>query len=318
MRDGRYDEARSSFSAALEQYVQSADIANQANLLLSLGELSRLEENFDGAESALVRVTQLAQSLEDQQLEGRAYTALAALNLQMLSLDAAESHYAKALELAEACGDQKMSSYIQIGLGEVQSRMESDEALGSIVRGAQGFASLGHEHGMGAAMLRLAQHSIRIGRPVLALVAAESSRRFWRRSDPVRGVGQSLRIIVKALAALKRWESLLFVAKARVLIAGSLQHNSVDVLEFYVDKAPDEWLERMSAMSDKVLIDRAEQEIAGVISELLPDGEQGLNKLGTILGGMSTIESILMTKTDSMVESVESVQFVEQSKGEIV
>lgn len=293
MRDGRYEEAREFLNLALSTYESSADINGQASVLLSLGELSRMEQKFAGAELELGRVADLAQTLRDPQMEGQAVTALGALKLQLLRLDEAGLHYSRALEIAGTCGDAKLAAYVHVGLGEVQSRGNQPGALGSIIRGAQGFARLGNEHGMGAAMLRLGQHCVRIGHPVLGLVAAEAARRLWRRSDPVRGVGQSLRIIVKALAALKRWESVLVVSRVRVSIAGSLQPNAYEVYEFYRDKAPEAWTEYLDAMDDKTMGGYAEECIDGVIKELLkgefPDGPE----IGTILGSMTTIEQLL-------------------------
>jgi tetratricopeptide (TPR) repeat protein len=296
MRDGRYKDARQELERALSTYEQNSDITGQASVLLSLGELSRMEQNFSGAESALERVIGLAQTLGDQQLEGQAVTALGALNLQLLKLDVSLEHYSRALQIATDCGDMKLAAYVHVGLGEVRSRAKRPEALESIIRGAQGFARLGNEHGMGAAMLRLAQHSIRSGRPVLALVSAESARRLWRRSDPIRGVGQTLRIIVKALAAIKRWEAVLAVSKARVVIAGSLQPNAYEVYEFYREKAPLQWVEYLDEMDDKTLCSYAEERIDEVIVEVLPGEPPEYGEIGTILGSMSTIEMLLTSK----------------------
>ena len=298
MRDGQYDEAETYLTKALNSYVQTVDLANQANVLLSMAELSRLRQNFDGAESNLTRVTELARSLDDQQLEGRAVSALGALHLQLLDLEGSQRHYLQALNLAEKCSDHKMASYSYIGLGEVQSRAGSNEALVSIVKGAQGFASLGHEHGMGAAMLRLAEHGMRSGRPLLGLVSAESARRLWRRSDPVRGVGQALRIVVKALAAMKRWEAVVTVAKARLVVAGELQPNAHEVFEFYADKAPVAWLEKLAQFNEKELLHHAEGEIEAAINALVLSSVVKPADLGTILGSMSTIERLLTEERD--------------------
>jgi len=302
MRDGQYEAAREALNRALSTYEKNSDITGQASVLLSLGELSRMEQKFAGAEVELERVTSLAQTLGDQQLEGQAVTALAALNLQLLKLDESLEHYSRALHIANECGDMKLEAYVLVGLGEVQSRAKQPDALESIIRGAQGFARLGNEHGMGAAMLRLAQHSVRVGRPVLALVAAESARRLWRRSDPIRGVGQTLRIIVKALAAIKRWEEVLAVSKARVVVAGALQPNALEVYEFYREKAPPQWVEYLEEMDDRTLWNYAEERIDEVIGEVVTIDSAGV-EIGTILGSMSTIEKLLTARLDKLDSS---------------
>jgi tetratricopeptide (TPR) repeat protein len=315
MRDGRYQEARDLLSHALATYEGNADLAGQASVLLSLGELSRMQEQFDGAELELGRVAELAQTLKAPQLEGQAVTALGALNLQLLRLEEADGYYSRALEIAQSCDDTKLEAYVHVGLGEVQSRANQPAALRSILLGAQGFARLGNEHGMGAAMLRLGQHCVRSGRPVLGLVAAEAARRLWRRSDPVRGVGQALRIIVKALAAVKRWEALLAVSKARVVIAGELQPNAYEVYEFYTDKAPESWIESLNAMDDKTVEAHAEERINAVILDLVssefPDGIE----LGTIRGSMATIEQLL-TREDLLVDEASEAGETQQPQSD--
>ena len=249
MREGRYSEARDSMGRALATYRENRSVDGQVSTLLLIAEVERLQGNFSDARAALESAKPKAAKSKNPMYEGRVLAASGALALQAQDQRAAQAYYVLALPLVRAAGDQEMEGYALLGLGEIASRRGQPEALEYLTEGARVLADLDHRHGLGGAMLRISEHALRVESPELALAAAECARRLYRKTDPIRGVGQSGRLLVKALAALKDWRAVIFVAAWRVDVVGEGQPTARGVLDFYRERAPAGWWKTIGAMS---------------------------------------------------------------------
>ena len=147
-------------------------------------------------------------------------------------------------------------------------------------------------HGLGLAMLRLAQHLLRLSLPAYALTAAEASRQLWLDLDPVRGVGQAQRVQVKALAALRQWPAVVIVAEARAAIAGQVQPNAVTVRDFYRERAPAELYDGLHDLSADALANKAEIVVAELLEPVLERLDLDFTSLGLIGGVLALLQAV--------------------------
>lgn len=293
MREGQYDEAGHAFSKAMTILQHGGDEGGQAGTLLALGELWRLRGSLDESELLYRRVLPLAERVRDAGLQARALSALGSLMLQKLRLDEARAYYRDALPLARNAGDVELEAFASLGLGEVDSRAARGQSIDLFVDAARAFARLGHHHGMGTAMLRIAQHALRLGKPDLALAAAASSHRLWRNVDPVRGVGQAMRIEVKALAALKQWPPTMVATWARAALAGELQPNAIEVREHYRKRAPKELVAQLDKLTTDELMARTDALVGRTVAGILAQNSLEAGNVETVPGALLIAEAIV-------------------------
>jgi len=293
LRTGRHLRARENFIRGVEIHEQSGNLAGQCAIWLAVAELDRIDGAFPEAEQHLDRALSLARESRQRALEGRTLSHLGSLMLQLQRLDDAEKQYQAALPLLRDTGDAEMEGYALIGIGDAQSRKGSPGAVSNIGAGAQILGSLDHFHGLGAAMLVLANHAARFGQPELALAACESARQLWYLLDPIRGVGQALRIAVKSLAALEEWSAVVAVSHYRAAIAGPEQPNSREVRDFYRERSPKEWLESLDALDPQRLENRAEGDMHRVLEPICDRLDLFAQSLGTVGAALAIVEAVL-------------------------
>ncbi len=269
MREGRYEEARDSMDRALATYRENRSVDGEVGTLLLIAELERLRGDMKAAQSALAVAGPKANQSKNPMYAGRVMAASGALALQSKDLDSAESYYSLALPLVRATGDHEMEGYCLLGLGEVASRSGRGDAMDWLIEGAGVLAELDHRHGLGGAMLRISEHALKHGYPRLALAAAECARRCFRKTDPVRSVGQSGRLLVKSLAALEAWRAVLMVSAWRVDLVGKQHPTAVGVLDFYRQRAPASWWERIQSLSVDQRARAAVHDITRILATVL-------------------------------------------------
>ncbi|MFT6143193.1 MAG: tetratricopeptide (TPR) repeat protein [Myxococcota bacterium] len=293
MREGRYEEARDSMDRALATYRENRSVDGEVGTLLLIAELERLRGNLEAAQTALAVAEPKAAESKNPMYEGRVLAASAALALQSQDLDSAESYYDLALPFARATGDQEMEGYCLLGLGEVASRLGRNDAMDLLIEGASALAELDHRHGLGGAMLRISEHALKSGDASLALAAAECARRCFRKTDPVRGVGQSGRLLVKSLAALEAWRAVLMVSAWRVDLVGQRQPTAVGVLDFYRQRAPASWWEHIQSLSGEQRARAAVQDITRILATVLDQIGASPDVWENSQGGVGAISALV-------------------------
>ena len=224
---------------------------------------------------------------------GRCLSARASVMVQRGRLQDAEGLYSEALDPLRDSGDQQAVAFALLGRGEVRSQRQDLNAIHDLEEGAREMAALEHRHGLGLAMLRLAQHLLRLSLPAYALTAAEASRQLWLDLDPVRGVGQAQRVQVKALAALRQWPAVVIVAEARAAIAGQVQPNAVTVRDFYRERAPAELYDGLHDLSADALANKAEIAVAELLEPVLERLDLDFTSLGLIGGVLALLQAVL-------------------------
>jgi tetratricopeptide (TPR) repeat protein len=304
LREGHLDDARLEFQRSLLSYELATDVVGQCTVHVARGELERLRGDLPAAELALVRALELAKRSLQPGLQGRALAAWAGLLVQLRRLRDAREAYQQALPLIRAAGDTEIEGFALLGLGEILSRDGEPEATATLVEGAQLVGRLGHVHGLAGGMLRLAQHALFLRDPELALAAADSARQLFRATDPIRGVGQALRLEVKALGQLKEWPATVAAAHLRASLAGATQPNALEVQAFYRARAPQPWLDEL----DRWTHDQLEARAIGLIDQVLGPvlAQMGLDPpaLGTLGGAVAVVGTFhrAMTGIEELTE----------------
>ena len=156
-----------------------------------------------------------------------------------------------------------------VGLGEVESRLGSPGAVASLVDGARLLGRLEHTQGVAVAMLRLGEHGLRVEEAEIALIAGRSAWHLMRRSDPGRGSGQALRVVVKSFAAMRRWTEAVTAAYTRAAVAGHFQANAYDVRDFYRERAPRDLVESLDLLDRAALESQTMAHVDAVLAPLL-------------------------------------------------
>ena len=308
MRTGRHERARDNFIKAVKIHEQSGNLGGQCSVWLAVAELDRGAGLLPKAEQHLDRALSLARESRQRALEGRTLSHLGSLMLQIKRLDDAESQYQDALPLLRDSGDAEMEGYALIGIGDAQSRKGSPGAVSNIGAGAQILGSLEHFHGLGAAMLVLANHAYRFGKPDLALVAAESARQLWYGLDPERGVGQALRVVVKSLAALREWRAVVRVSHYRAAVAAAVQPNAVQVRDFYRERAPQEWLTEVDSLDIRHLEGMAETDIHRLLEPICDELDLFAQSLGTVGAAMAIVDAVLAVPLSEQTPPIPEAQ----------
>jgi tetratricopeptide (TPR) repeat protein len=297
MRDGELDEAGQAYGRALAIHERYKDVAGQAMVLRAMAEVARLEADFPAASGYLKRALTLAQQLGDRRTEARCLAGLGSVARQTGDVESAELAYEQVLELAESSGDREMAGFAHLNLGEVHSRQGQPKALSHLREAVGILGALGVHHAVGAAMHHTAAHALTLKRYDVALAAAESARRTWRGMDPVRGVGQALKLQVKALAGLREWRAVVATAQVRADLAGDLQPHAEKVRDHYRQRAPEEWLEALDAASPTERVAEVEAHVQTALEPFLTRHALAITDLGS-LDTARTLLDILATSDD--------------------
>ncbi len=264
-------------------------------------EADRLEGALDTAAEELLRAAQLAEKASDAGLLGRARSALGSVLAQRGRLQDAEGAYEEALSALRATGDLTAEAFALLGRGDVRSRRQDLNAIHDLDEGTRLMAQMEHRHGLGLAMLRLAGHLLRLHLPAYALACAESARQLWLDGDPIRGVGQALRLQVKALVELKQWAAAVTVAEARAAVAGDAQPNALEVRDFFRGHAaghgPQEaYLAELDALSESELELKAEGMVQALLEPFIEGLHLDVQSLG-VPGGAVALLGVVVAAT---------------------
>ncbi len=292
VRAGDYDSAKKSYDSALELYNRSDNHVGQVGMFLTLAELHRLRGELGKGEAVLNMALVVTQATADRRLQARVLRAMGALMMQSEHLDEARRCYHDALLLVRDSGDREVEAYTLLGLGEVQSRSGDGTAIDCLVDGARILGDLNHQHGVATALFQIAEHGSRALEPGFGLVASEGARRLWLDTDPVRGVGQALRMVVKSLAGVNRFREAHLAAEARAAVAGHMQPNAIAVRDFYRKRSPAEWLDEVAGMSARELHELAAAQVAAVLRPIFEEIGLPHTSLNSVPGALRVIEEL--------------------------
>ncbi|MFT4622882.1 MAG: tetratricopeptide (TPR) repeat protein [Myxococcota bacterium] len=282
LRDGNYLEARASLERAESIHGGAGEVAAALGCALTVAEIDRLTGSTDAAAATLARVASTARSEGLSVLEGRADSALAGLAGQAGDYARAAELYSDALTRLRTADDRSPAAYAMVGLGDARSRLAAGppgdasqlaSAAQLIVEGLARFRETEQLHGMGVGLLRLGQHARRAGADDLALALGEAARRVLVRTDPTRGVGEALRLQVKAAAGVSAGSAVLALAWARADLVGHSQPKAREVFSFYKARAPIEWVERLKRLDEAERVATAARITERVLHDVL--GEIG-------------------------------------------
>ena len=267
LRDGEPEESIFAYEQALKVHVEQEDHRNEVVVLLSLAEAHRLCGEDD--QGLLLKALERSQDLKSPSLQARVLSGRGASALQRGDLERALVLYNEVLALADKLGDNTIKGYAHLNLTEICSQLTTGDPLEHGREAVRLLGLAGASHGIGAALHHLASHAVRRKRYLFALSFSEGARRLWRGMDPTRGVGQALRLQVKSLAGLRSWGAVLAVAKARANLMGQSSQNALDVWEFYRERAPKEWLDRLASMSEVQVYALAEELVSAALESFL-------------------------------------------------
>jgi tetratricopeptide (TPR) repeat protein len=298
MREGRTLDARSAAEKALDRLSHCGDRVGQCGAWLLSAEVERLSGHLPEADNALSHAMRLADETHQISMQGRARSQQASLLAHQGRLEEAVAAYEDALGRIRDAGDVEMEAYALLGRGEVRSRLDDPGALFDLVEGIRLLAQLEHRHGLGTAMLRLAEHALRQGMPAFALAAAESARQFWQVSDPKRGVGHALKLEIRALTELQKWPAVVCAAFTWASVAGDLQPQAKAVRDFYREKAPSGLLSELDLLEAPQLELRMESMIEALLEPTLRKLDLDFSSLG-VPGGALAITNAFAQSTPS-------------------
>jgi len=282
VRDGDNEEAGQAYSRALAMHELSNDVGGQATILRAMAEVARLEGDLTAAESYLKRALTLCRQLGDRRLEARTLAGLGSVARLAADPDSALLAYNQVLEIAEETGDTEMIGFANLNLGELHSNEGTGDPIEHLRQAVRVLGGLGVHHAVGAALHHTAAHAIRMKQFDVALAAAEGARRTWQGMDPVRGVGQAMRLEVKALAGLEDWRAVLSVAHARARLVGAEQPKSVEVRDFYRQRAPADWKAELDGFTPSELFADAIEHTLSALAPFLNRNELTSSELGTV------------------------------------
>ncbi len=268
LREGHLDEAEQALRMAIEVYVKSGNPYGEAGAWLALSEVFRLAHRADWAVDALEKARLRADVARNLVLEGRILGAMGSLLLQQRRFQDAFAAYTDALDVATRASDREMQGYAWMGRGEAGSR-RGEEALEDLLQGGQLLLEIGHAHGVATCLLRISEHLFRSGFVDVALLTAVAAQRGYRITDPVRGVGAALRMVVKSLSAMQAGEVVLAAAWWRAELAGPVQPKALEVAEFYRSRAPKDRVDEWAALSPGDRVERAEITVLDHVHEAL-------------------------------------------------
>jgi hypothetical protein len=134
--------------------------------------------------------------------------------------------------------------------------------------------------------------------PAYALACSESARQLWLDVDPIRGVGQALRLQVKALAELRQWAAMVTVAEARAAVASDAQPNAAEVRAFYRSRAAghedqEAFYAELDQLSESELELKAEAMVQALLEPMVEGLELDVHGLGVAGGAVALLRAVV-------------------------
>jgi len=301
-REGRLAEAGDLLERAVTRHEASGSKEGAVGARLAWAEA--LVANGDVARAEVVLQEALYQSRDGHHryLEGRAMSALGALMLRSRRLDEARTWYAAALPAVRRASDAEAEGLVLLGLGETESRLGHVGALAHLVEGARRMGSFKGHSAIPVALLRIADHGVRVGAHGVSLVAAEAARRLWVAAGSASGQGNALRVLVKATTSLQQFRPTLGAAAQRARLVGAAVPNAIAVADWYAERVPAEWRAEVLAMSDAALAADVTSRLESVVGAVL--SPVGLSP--SVLDGLDSVLSAITRLVDGTVSWLEA------------
>lgn len=305
-REGELDEARVAWKQQLAIHERHQDLRGQAGAVLSLAEVARLTGELDDAQELQQRAVSLARQLGDTGVEARALLGLGLIARQQGEYLAAVMAWDAAMKLAQELGDRQTEGFCELDLGEIRSRAAKGQPVQHFRRAVEAFADESQDHALGTALLHAAEHAIRLGAPDLAVPLADGARRIWRTLDPTRGVGHSLRVLVRALADDAPPEALLLLTVAREQLVGQRQPHAGVVADHYRERVSSDDLVRVEALDDADRRGLVEEYLLAVVTERLVGTGLVPSDLGTTRAALLLLDRLGAVPDDRDLESLDA------------
>ena len=296
MRRGEMKDAERHIRSALKLYKETGDRLGEVSTLLQMSELHRNQLKLHKSEEALNLARSISQRLKDDYLTACVWMALGALHLQAMRLEKSRAAYLRALPMFEQEKEIERVGLVLLGLGEVQSRDDDPKALQTFLEGVGRLYGDSSMQGVMVGLLRISEHGLRMAQPKLALFASEWCRRYARDLKDIAIQGQALRLVVKALAALRESRGTLVAALTRETVSGDIQQNAKDVAAYYRNRAPSSIVAELEALSESEMLIHMERLIAKIL-------EPVLSSLGVAMSEVFDFEQVLQV-LDSMSKVV--------------
>jgi tetratricopeptide (TPR) repeat protein len=293
LRNGQMKAAEVHFRGALNAHKSDADRQGEVRTLILMADVHRRQLKLSKAEEALNLARSIALRLPEPLLQARVWMSLGALHLQAMRLEKARAAYHRALPIFQSAGRTGREAAALLGLGEVESREGDPKALETLLAGAKCSVQEGNKTATLAALLRLAEHGLRVGEPRLALMTSECARRMGRERDQVVTQGLAMRLIVKSMAALRESRATLLAALARAALAGDLQPHAMEVAEFYRRRAPQGLLAELDALTLPEIVaqsDRLNRQVLGPILAAIGGDLQVLNDIEALFDRLQSVD----------------------------
>jgi len=299
LREGRVEETLERWNRARSLHHEATNPQGEAGVWLLLAELHRWRGDPDAARAALDKAGPLAEAQGSDRLLGRVTYGRAVLALANGNTSEASVGFDTALPLLRRAGDFEMAGYAHLGLAEVASRTAVDGARPHLTEALRRLGTVGSRHGVASTGLQVAAHALRSGEPEIALVAAAAAWSLWRTADPVRGQGQALRAVTRALHALCGPLDALVAALVRASVAGEDQPSAVAIADWLREETPEADADALQALSSEALLARLDETVAGAIDPTL--ARAGLTH--EVLDGVSGARQVL----DLIIEQLPEV-----------
>lgn len=273
---GEHAAALEAFGVAESAYERTQNHGGRAEVLLEIALVRRVEDP-----SAALRMLDLAATMARD--AGRA-ELLARVHLgrgQILHNEAAaQQAYQSALARARQSGARAAAGFALLGLGS----RGWPGAERHLLAAAQVLLDAAHYPGFGLALVRIAQHGLRVGDVELAMAAAEGAWRVYRGVDPVLGLSRVLGLAVRCFVAQRlAWPTLLAACARAGLDESPQVHEIRDVM---VGRAPQAWLERLRRMTEDAQLAEVR---AGLQGQIVP----ALRRLGLLPSSFATAQGAL-------------------------
>jgi len=298
LRQGRYADAEGHFQHAVSAQQEAAQPAAEAGAHLLLAEARRLRGDAGGARDALDDAAEVAGALRSDRLAGRVAWARAALDLGEGDLALARVGFEAAVPVLLRAGDFEMHAHALLGLAEVISRQGQAGARERLLEAARRLGTAGDPHGVATALLVAAEHALRVGRADVATALGEGARRLWSRTDPVRGVGQALRLLARAGWAAHRPDTALWAALTRELVAGRDQPRAADVAAWLRERAPEHEAATAASATADELRRRVEAALRRDVEPLLAPLGLAVEGLDRSDGALAVMSALVATLPD--------------------
>lgn len=318
LAEGRNKDAKNWFERALAVHREHEDDDGVVAGLLLLAQLHQLNGELERGQEALNEAREIARRLENLLFEGRVLVAMGGLALHRKNIQEARSYFEDAIPFARASGDVVREGLALVGLGAAASLDGDTLAKEPLFEGAHLLASIDHRPGVAAALQQIGLHARRESAPMVALAAGEGARRLFAYSDPVRGQGQALRVIVKALAALGAKDEALLAAFAREALAGEVQPNAVDVASWFRSRAKPKRVKKLRKVNLIELLERTEHAVerklgsalraVGFSARDLEDGRRAVELVEALMNARPAqpsvaVAAVLAIPTESVTDT---------------